>query len=55
MQAIILAGGLGTRLSTKLNGLPKPMVPIGESPFISLLLDKIINGGVKSVVLSDWI
>ena len=52
MQAIILAGGLGTRLSTKLNGLPKPMVPIGESPFISLLLDKIINGGVKSVVLS---
>ena len=52
MKVVILAGGFGTRLSEYTDTIPKPMVPIGKSPFLSLLLDKIISGGVKTVVLS---
>ena len=32
-QAIILAGGKGTRLKERLGDLPKPMIPVGGKPF----------------------
>ena len=34
MKAVILAGGLGTRLSEETHLRPKPMVSIGEQPII---------------------
>ena len=37
--AIILAGGLGTRLRTLVNDRPKPMAPIKEIPFLHYLLN----------------
>ena len=52
MQAIILAGGIGTRLSGLLKGLPKPMVSINGKPFLSILMKKLINEGVSSLILS---
>src|SRR5687768_6565553 len=33
-QAIILAGGMGTRLKARLGDLPKPMIPIGGKPLL---------------------
>ena len=38
MQVVILAGGLGTRLSEETISIPKPMVPIGEDPIIVHLM-----------------
>lgn len=45
MQAIILAGGYGTRLYPLTLNAPKPMVPIWGRPLIDYLLDKLDTGG----------
>lgn len=52
MEAIILAGGFGTRLRSVLPNLPKPMAPIGEKPFLQILLEKLSEEKVKKVILS---
>ena len=52
MQAIILAGGFGTRLRSALADVPKPMAPIGAKPFLAYLLDYLLTQGVTQVVLS---
>jgi glucose-1-phosphate thymidylyltransferase len=41
MQAIILAGGYGTRLHPLTLNAPKPMVPIGGRPMVDYLIDKL--------------
>lgn len=41
MEAIILCGGMGTRLSSVVNDVPKPMAPIHGQPFLSLLLHRL--------------
>ncbi len=51
-EAIILAGGLGTRLSSVLPGIPKPMAPINGEPFLTILLNRLIDAGIERVVLS---
>jgi D-glycero-alpha-D-manno-heptose 1-phosphate guanylyltransferase len=50
--AIILAGGLGTRLRTAVPDLPKPMAPILSRPFLEHLMDYWIGQGVNNFVLS---
>ena len=50
-EAIILAGGLGTRLKDIISDLPKPMAPINNRPFLEYLLDFINNFAIKHVVL----
>lgn len=52
MKAIILAGGLGTRLHSVLAGLPKPMAPVNGRPFLEYLLDYWISQGVREFILS---
>ena len=52
MEAIILAGGLGTRLRSAVSSLPKCMAPIGDAPFLSYILDWLQNHGVDHVILS---
>ena len=52
MEAIILAGGLGTRLKPLTDTIPKPMVSIGSKPFLTYLLDYLIDEGIHKVVLS---
>ena len=51
MKAVILAGGLGTRLQPYTTFLPKPMLPLGEKPILEHLIDWTRKNGVKSVVL----
>lgn len=51
MKAVILAGGLGTRLQPYTTFLPKPMLPLGEKPILEHLIDWTRKNGIKSVVL----
>ena len=37
-QAVILAGGFGTRLAHVVSDLPKPLAPIKEKPFLEYIL-----------------
>ena len=52
MEAIVLAGGLGTRLRSAVPDLPKPLAPIGNRPFLSYLMDFWIAQGVDHFILS---
>lgn len=52
MEAIILAGGLGTRLRQAVPDLPKPMAPIQNRPFLEYLLNYWIREGVSRFVMS---
>jgi D-glycero-alpha-D-manno-heptose 1-phosphate guanylyltransferase len=49
---IILAGGFGTRLSSVLNGLPKPMADVNGTPFLELLIKNLIKNGYSDFILS---
>jgi len=51
-EAIILAGGLGTRLRTIVNDVPKCMAPIHGIPFINFIISYLINEGVTRFILS---
>lgn len=50
--AVILAGGLGTRLSETVPNLPKPMAPIAGKPFLEILLDYWIDQGITDFIIS---
>ena len=52
MQALILAGGEGTRLRPLTSTVPKPVVPLVDRPFIAFMLDWLRAHGVDDVVMS---
>jgi D-glycero-alpha-D-manno-heptose 1-phosphate guanylyltransferase len=52
MEAIVLAGGFGTRLASKLDGIPKAMAPVAGRPFLAILLDQLKRCGCTRVLLS---
>jgi D-glycero-alpha-D-manno-heptose 1-phosphate guanylyltransferase len=52
MQAIILAGGLGTRLRSVVSDLPKPMAGVAGRPFLSWVLDRLAAQGFRRAVLA---
>ncbi|HMM86438.1 NTP transferase domain-containing protein, partial [Azohydromonas sp.] len=49
MQAIVLAGGLGTRLRSVVPDLPKPMAPVAGRPFLAWVLDALVDAGFERV------
>ncbi len=51
-EAIILAGGLGTRLKSVISDIPKPMAPIHGKPFLEYLLSYLVKFKIKKAVLS---
>ena len=51
-ESIVLAGGLGTRLATKLSGIPKAMAPIAGRPFLEILLGQLMRAGCGRALLS---
>ena len=52
LEAIVLAGGLGTRLRSVISDLPKPMAPIGEKPFLEYILKYLQKNSITRVILS---
>ncbi len=64
MKVVILAGGLGTRLSEETHIIPKPMVKIGDKPILWHIMkiyasqgfnDFIICGGHKQECIDEWL
>ncbi|MGE0800675.1 MAG: nucleotidyltransferase family protein [Lautropia sp.] len=52
MKAIVLAGGLGNRLRSRVPDLPKPMAPVAGRPFLEHVLDPLVAAGIGPIVLS---
>ncbi len=51
-EAIILSGGLGTRLRGVVDDIPKPMAPIAGKPFLEHLLNELSGFGFEHIVLA---
>lgn len=51
-EAVVLAGGFGTRLRSVVQDLPKPMAPVGQRPFLEIVLDELVHAGVQRCVLA---
>lgn len=52
MEAIILAGGKGTRLQPRVSDVPKPLAPVQERPFLEYVLAYWADQGIKHFVIS---
>ena len=50
MEAIVLAGGLGTRLRGVIGDMPKCMAPVADKPFLHYLFLYLHNQGITRVV-----
>ncbi|MET0408232.1 MAG: HAD-IIIA family hydrolase [Hyphomicrobium sp.] len=51
LQAVILAGGKGTRLASRLNGRPKPLIDVAGTPLLKRQIDALRAAGVTDVVI----
>lgn len=51
-EAIVLAGGFGTRLRGVVSDVPKPMAPVAGRPFLCWLLDDLVRQGYTRTVLA---
>jgi NDP-sugar pyrophosphorylase family protein len=56
MRAVILAGGLGSRLRPYTTVIPKPLVPVGERPILELILRQLARDGFTDRIwqLGTW-
>ena len=52
LEAVIMAGGTGTRLRPLTEDLPKPMLPVGDRPLLELIIDQLRQAGIKQVHLT---
>jgi D-glycero-alpha-D-manno-heptose 1-phosphate guanylyltransferase len=51
ITALILAGGMGTRLRSVVSDRPKPMALVNGAPFIEILIDSLAEKGIRDFVL----
>lgn len=52
MQALVMAGGLGSRLRPLTDEVPKPLLPIGGRPILELILLQLRHAGIDEVYIS---
>jgi NDP-sugar pyrophosphorylase family protein len=52
MEALVMAGGKGTRLRPLTYAIPKPLLPIGEKPILEILLAQLRTAGFTDVYIS---
>lgn len=50
-QAVILCGGLGTRMRPYTDSLPKPMIPVNGRPFLAFLIEQLREQGITHIEL----
>jgi len=51
IKAVLLVGGLGTRLRTVVPSAPKPLAPVGSRPFLELLIRQLGSQGIRSLIM----
>ena len=49
LKAVIMAGGLGTRLRPLTEGTPKPMLPLGDRPLLQRIVEQLGEAGIRSI------
>lgn len=49
LRAVIMAGGLGTRLRPLTNKMPKPMLPVGGRPLLERTVEQLRDVGIKQI------
>jgi len=52
MTAVILAGGKGTRLKPFTMSIPKPLLPLGDTPILEIVIEQLVSAGVSRIVLT---
>ena len=52
MQAILLAGGLGTRLRSVVSDRPKPMALIQDKPFMEYVIQELKKQGIDEIIFA---
>ncbi|GLC82475.1 nucleotidyltransferase family protein [Lacrimispora brassicae] len=52
MQAVLLAGGLGTRLRSVVSDRPKPMALVGDKPFMEYVVMELVSHGVSEIIFA---
>src|SRR5579864_4564917 len=52
MKAMILAGGLGTRLRPFTFSIPKPLLPVGEKPILQIIIEQMKASGIEEIILA---
>jgi D-glycero-alpha-D-manno-heptose 1-phosphate guanylyltransferase len=52
MDAIILAGGLGTRLKEVVNDVPKPMALVNGVPFLDYIIENLLRFNINRIILA---
>jgi dTDP-glucose pyrophosphorylase len=52
IEAVIMAGGRGKRLSPLTDTIPKPMLPLGDKPIIEHNIDRLISCGIDKIHIS---
>lgn len=52
LQAVVMAGGFGTRLQPLTEHIPKPMLPVGGRPLLELIIDQLRAVGISRISLS---
>ena len=51
IPAVLLVGGIGTRLQPVLPATPKPLAPVGDAPFLQLLVKQLCSQGIRRLVM----
>jgi len=50
-KAVLLVGGLGTRLRAMIPSTPKPLAPVGNRPFLELLIRQLVGQGIRHLIM----